>query len=120
MAAKHRAMMAARHRKPIVRRPIITKPIIRRPIIRKPVVRLVKVPIFVPKLIGLRGLGIAKGVTNLLNPLAPSRHYATIRSSDTPSKSSERPKIEKTARAQSQESSENSSGMNFHIYNIKN
>lgn len=124
-AAKKRAMIATRLWKPkpiikpIIRRPIITKPIIRRRIIRKPVVRLVKVPIFVPKLLGVGGL--AKSFTSMLNPLAPSILYPTVRSSNTPSRSraSSRPKIEKSAEEDSKTSNENSSGMNFYVYNIK-
>jgi hypothetical protein len=122
-AAKQKAMLAAHLRKPIIKRPIITKPIIRRPIITKPRLRVVKVPIFVPKLLGVGGLGgFAKTVTDMLNPLAPSRLYPSMRSSSSPSRSSNpsnRPKVEKSA-DDSKTSNENSSGMNFYVYNIKN
>lgn len=78
--------------------------------------KLVKVPLFVPKLLGARGLtGLAKSFTRMLNPLAPTRHYPTLRNPGT-ARSSERPKIEKSA----EDSSANSSGMNFYIYKINN
>jgi len=111
-------MLAAHLRKPIIKRPIIIKPIIRRPIVTKPRFRVVKVPVFVPKLVGVGGLGgFAKAVTNMLNPLAPSRLYPAMRSSSSPT-GRNRPKIEKSA-DDSRTSNENSSGMNFYVYNMK-